>query len=77
MTIAKTIEINGTQLSYTEFVNVVSKRESRRDKPGVQVKWQFSHCSKSFDIEADTEAEARSRCEKKARDLFAGIGVAK
>ena len=63
-----TFEIEG--ITVKETVASVTKRESRRDKAGVQVCWQVAKSTKSFDIERDTEEEARSAVEAKFREHF-------
>ena len=58
------------EIEITETVTPVTKRESRRDKAGVQICWKISGSSKSFDIERDTEEEARIAVEKKFNEFF-------
>ena len=60
-------------VEFVETVTAVSKRNSRRGREGVQVRLQVKSGTHSFDIERDTEAEARECVVGKAKSLVADM----
>jgi hypothetical protein len=54
-------ELTVRDANITETVREVTKRESRRDKAGVEVEWSVAGTSVRLRVEKDTVEEARTR----------------